>query len=87
MTSLFKMEKLVFSGKEEDFTFFQEQFEAHMYVLKRTDILLDRVRTPEVATTETNEVRTAREAALKRHETSNDTCCGANWYSALTRSL
>ena len=29
-----KLEKLVFSGKEEDFAFFADQFEAQMYVLK-----------------------------------------------------
>ena len=38
-----KLEKLVFSGKEEDFAFFADQFEARMYVLKLDKALLDKV--------------------------------------------
>ena len=39
-----KLERLVFSGKEEDFAFFADQFEARMYILKLDKVLLDKVK-------------------------------------------
>jgi transposase InsO family protein len=36
-----KLERLVFSGKPDDFAYFQEQFESRMYLLKLSDSLLD----------------------------------------------
>jgi hypothetical protein len=60
-----KLERLVFSGKEEDFTYFQDQFEARMYLLRLTDALLDRIKTTPQKDEETEEetrTRTAEEA-------------------------
>ena len=38
-----KFERIRFSGKEDDFAYFQEQFEARMFTLKLLDALLGRV--------------------------------------------
>lgn len=38
-----KLDKLTFSGKDDDFAFFGDQFEARMYVLKLDKVLLDKV--------------------------------------------
>ena len=39
----YRLDKLSFSGKEEDFLHFQEQFESRMYMLKLHDALLDKI--------------------------------------------
>ena len=65
MAMTHRLEKLTFTGKEEDFLYFQELFESRMHLLKLRDVLLDKVVVPEV-TTEGNvaEQERAREAAI-----------------------
>ena len=41
-----KHEKLMFSGKEEDFMTFMEKFEARMYTRKLDRALRDKIKTP-----------------------------------------
>jgi hypothetical protein len=55
-----KFATLLFSGKEEDFTYFAEQFEARMYTLKLTKVLLDKVAVTEETHNESGQDRTAR---------------------------
>ena len=43
-----KLSCVLFSGKEEDFTYFQEQFEARMYCLKMLDVMERRVTEKEM---------------------------------------
>ena len=63
MSAKTKLEKLTFSGKENDFVVFQEQFEARMYLLGLRKILLGGVTTPPETPTETAEKKAEREAA------------------------
>lgn len=58
-----KTKSLTFSGREEDFIWFSEQFEARMYTSKLSDTLLDKIKTPEFDAHENNTERTARETA------------------------
>ena len=51
-----KLEKLCFSGKEEDFCFFADQFEARMYVLRLDKVLLDKVVITQADTTDATAV-------------------------------
>ena len=62
-----KSGKLTFSGKEEDFSWFQEQFEARMYLQKLHACLMDAVTVKQEVAEEQPEataVRIAEEAAL-----------------------
>ena len=43
-----KFSRVLFSGEEEDFAYFQEQFEARMYCLKLLDIMERRVTEKEL---------------------------------------
>jgi hypothetical protein len=56
-----KTKRLEFSGKDEDFCCFAEQFEAKMYSLKLHKVLLDRVTTPEKTDPEDNAAKVTRE--------------------------
>ena len=47
-----KLETLLFSGKDEDFEYFAERFEARLHLLKLRRVLLDQETLPE--TTEAN---------------------------------
>lgn len=61
-----KLERLVFSGKNDDFAVFQEHFEARMFTLKLQDTLLDKIKTPERTDPEEaaeTQTRVAAEAA------------------------
>ena len=49
MAMTHRLEKLTFTGKEEDFLYFQELFESRMHLLKLRDVLLDKVEIPEVS--------------------------------------
>ena len=42
-----KMETLLFSGKDEDFEYFAERFEARLHLLKLRTVLLDQENLPE----------------------------------------
>jgi hypothetical protein len=57
-----KLEKLIFSGKEEDFSYFAELFEARIYVLKLSKVLLDKIKVTAEKDDETNDQRVDREA-------------------------
>ena len=54
-----KLEKLTFSGKDDDFAFFADQFEARMYMLQLDSVLLDKVVIKEAD--QTNEEDKVRE--------------------------
>ena len=56
-----KTRKLEFSGKEEDFAGFSEQFEAKCYSLKLSLVLLDKVQTPVKTEPEDNADKVQRE--------------------------
>ena len=56
-----RQEKLVFSGREDDFHTFLEQFEARAFALGLSDCLLDRVKTTPQKDVETNAERDKRE--------------------------
>ena len=58
-----KHKKLMFSGKEEDFMTFMEQFEARMYLLKLNWALRDKITTPAIKPGEQVEETQAREDA------------------------
>ncbi len=53
-------EKLAFSGRDEDFPAFSEQFAARMHVLRVGDCLQDKLKVP----------------AVKRQETASETTAG-----------
>ena len=42
-----KLETLLFSGKDEDFEYFAERFEARLHLLKLRTVLLDQENLPE----------------------------------------
>ena len=50
-----RQEKLQFSGREEDFPAFLEQFEARVYTLSLSDTLLDKVKTTPAKDVETQQ--------------------------------
>ena len=50
-----RQEKLQYSGREEDFPAFLEQFEARVYTLGLSDTLLDKVNTTSVKDVETQQ--------------------------------
>ena len=56
-----RQEKLLFSGREDDFPAFLEQFEARVYALGLSDCLLDRIKTTPQKDVETNDERVKRE--------------------------
>ena len=56
-----RQEKLLFSGREDDFPTFLEQFEARVYALGLSDCLLDRIKTTAQKDVETNDERVKRE--------------------------
>ena len=58
-----KHKNLTFSGKEEDFMTFMEQFEAKMYMLKLDRALRDKITTPAIKPEELAEGTQAREDA------------------------
>ncbi len=58
-----RLERLAFSGKDEDFAAFSEQFEARMHVLKLGDCLDDKLEVPAVKTQDTAAETTARDKA------------------------
>lgn len=58
-----KLDKLVFSGREQDFTCFMEQFEARMYMLKLDKAVHDKIKTPKYEDTEEAQATTDRVAA------------------------
>ena len=58
-----RLDKLLFSGKEEDFLHFQEQFESRMFLLKLRDTLLNKTEALAEVADETGEQRAEREAA------------------------
>ena len=55
-----KLEKLFFSGKDEDFAAFSEQFEARMYMLNLGKCLEDKLTVPAYKEDETRGEETAR---------------------------
>ena len=56
-----RQEKLLFSGREDDFPTFLEQFEARVYALGLSDCLLDRIKTTPQKDVETNDECVKRE--------------------------
>ena len=56
-----RQEKLLFSGREDDFFTFLEQFEARVCALGLSDCLLDRIKTTPQKDVETNDERVKRE--------------------------
>ena len=56
-----RQEKLLFSGREDDFPIFLEQLEARVYALGLSDCLLDRIKTTPQKDVETNDERVKRE--------------------------
>ena len=52
---------MLFSGREEDFPTFLEQFEARVYALGLSDCLLGRIKTTPQKDVETNDERVKRE--------------------------
>ena len=79
-----RQEKLLFSGREDDFPTFLEQFEARVYALGLSDCLLDRIKTTPQEDVETNDEGVKREGK-KQIEPNYSTWCGESWFSALTR--
>jgi hypothetical protein len=58
----------VFSGKDEDFVYFLEQFESRMYMLKLQDALLDKVTVTEEKDGESGDETRIRTAAVKARD-------------------
>ena len=56
-----RQKKLLFSGREDDFPTFLEQFEARVFALGLPDCLLDRIKTTPQKDVETNDERVKRE--------------------------
>ena len=67
-----KVERICFNGKEEDFAFFSDQFEAKMYLLKLDKVLLDKVNITIADTTDaaavTQQQKDEEELADKRYQ-------------------
>ena len=56
-----RAERLTYSGKEEDFPAFLEQFEARIYVLNLSDCLFNKIVTIAASSDETPAEKTKRE--------------------------
>ena len=80
-----KLEKLSFSGKDEDFAAFSEQFEARMHMLNLGKCLEDKLTVPAYKEDETRGEETARVKAERTRGRSSDSWSGANLFSARTR--
>lgn len=66
----YRVDRVTFSGKEEEFVHFMEQFESRMYLLNLKDALLDNITAPLANNDETVDAlatRTATEADGKRY--------------------
>ena len=57
-------QKLLFSGREDDFPTFLEQFEARVFSLDLSDCLLDRIKTTPQKDVETNDERVKRDGEV-----------------------